>query len=38
MLTNQFKINPKIKEAIETNKPIVALESTLLQVELEEFI
>ena len=30
MLTNKFKINSKIKEAIENNRPVVALESTLI--------
>jgi len=30
MLTNKFKINPKIKESIEINRPVVALESTLI--------
>lgn len=30
MLSKKFKVNPKIKEALESNKPIVALESTLI--------
>ena len=30
MLSKKIKINPKIKEALENNKPIVALESTLI--------
>ena len=30
MLTNKFKINPKIKEAIEKDRAVVALESTLI--------
>ncbi len=30
MLKNKFKINPKIKESIEINRSVVALESTLI--------
>ena len=30
MLAKQIKINPKITEALENNKHIVALESTLI--------
>ena len=30
MYSKKIKINPKIKEALENNKPIVALESTLI--------
>ena len=30
MLSKKFTVNPKIKEALESNKPIVALESTLI--------
>ncbi len=30
MLSKKIKINPKIQEALENNKPIVALESTLI--------
>ena len=30
MLSKKFNVNPKIKEALENNKPIVALESTLI--------
>ena len=30
MNNNQIKINSKIKKAIQNNKPIVALESTLI--------
>ncbi len=30
MLSKKIKINPKIKEALENNNPIVALESTLI--------
>ncbi len=30
MLSKKFNVNPKIKEALEINRPIVALESTLI--------
>ena len=30
MLSKKIKLNPKVKEALEHNKPIVALESTLI--------
>ena len=30
MLSKKIKVNPKIKEALESNRPIVALESTLI--------
>ena len=30
MLSKKIKVNPKVQEALENNKPIVALESTLI--------